>query len=129
MLASDCLDETFAIFIKHISGNSQIQLSWAGQEILFETTSANKHVATNLYEKADLAIPGRHIAGLLLESAASHLIVNAPNEFKLTWDALTDRISIKLNNKMKGKTCGLYGKYDGKSENDFKSRQDEKYSF
>lgn len=118
LLASDCLDETFGIFIKHIAGNSQIQLSWAGQDILFETTSSGKHVATNLYKKSDLSIPGRHIAGLLLESAASHLIVNAPNEFRLTWDALSDRITIHVDSKMKGRTCGLCGKFDQKPEND-----------
>lgn len=122
LLTSDCVDDSFELYLKHINEyETQLILSWAGQDILLETTSAGNHIATNLSEKKNIQIPGRDLAGLSLESINDHFVIKGPNEFQISWDTRTNKIMVKGDNNLKNRTCGLCGNFNNNPADDFQT--------
>lgn len=122
LITSDCLDDSFELYIKYISETElQLILTWAGKNILLEVTPSGQHIATDLLEKSNIEVPGREIAGLSLESIANYFVIKATNEFSISWDTRTDKIIVILDESLRERTCGLCGNFNMQADDDFQN--------
>ncbi len=58
--------------------------------------------------------------GVVFEKIGSYIRVSSSLGFKVKWDG-KESIFVQVADDLKGKTCGLCGRYDGDATNDFET--------
>ncbi|XP_067648949.1 mucin-5AC-like [Haliotis asinina] len=123
LLAKDCAFNTFDIHVIN-DGNCSVGKQCKREiDIYMGSTkiSLRQGVPQPLVTWNDqpVKVPGAH-DGVVYELVGSYITVRTGLGFKVKWDG-KESIFVQVADDLKGKTCGLCGRYDGDPNNDFET--------
>ncbi|XP_048245056.1 mucin-19-like isoform X7 [Haliotis rufescens] len=123
LLAKDCAFNTFDIHVIN-DGNCtvgkhckrELDIYMGATKISLRQGAAEPEVTWN---DAPVKVPGAH-DGVVYELVGSYITIKSGLGFKVKWDG-KESIFVQVADDLKGKTCGLCGRYDGDPNNDFET--------
>ncbi|KFM73120.1 Mucin-5AC, partial [Stegodyphus mimosarum] len=123
LFAKDCEQNTFAI---HIQNGEVCDSVSSCPTTVAIYIGAEQYLLSNGDEGPVVASAGEtHIVptavnGLLFEMVSDYVTLISPLGFNLKWNR-KNTILLKVNSQLRNRTCGLCGKFDGSTMNDFET--------
>ncbi|KAG1684460.1 SCO-spondin [Nymphon striatum] len=126
LLTKDCAENTFSIFLQNSAGCATD--SGVCQRKLIILIEPDKFVLQNgingveFYHNDALVTIPSSVKGLIVEqmSRKYYMVTHSGLDFRLIWDGELAVIvgTLNFNSRLKGKTCGLCGRYDEDLKNE-----------